>query len=149
MSFNVIVEQTGSPKNAVDKTITAVAGTYPGTLKEATSIIDPVFIIQCDLDDCYYANYLEVPQFGRKYFIKNIRSVGAQLVEFSCHVDVLASFKNFFIANPAIIKRNENANNILLNDGYFKVYQNPHIVMYEFPNGFTEHEFILAMAGSD
>lgn len=147
MAFNISVGINNSPKNQLDKDVTRIA-TYPGTLKDATSIIDPVFIIECDLVDVKNANYISIQAFGRYYFIENIRSIRNGLVEFSCHVDVLTSFKDAIRANTGIIKRNEIASNTHLNDGYFKVYQDPHIVLVEYPRGFTTHEFVLAMAGS-
>lgn len=147
MSFNVVLGVNTSPKNQMTKDVTTVA-TYSGTLKSETSIIDPVFLIECNLADVKNANYITVAQFGRSYFINNIRSLRQNLVAFDCHVDVLSSFADAIKENSGIVKRNEQAHNTLLNDGFFKVYQNPHIVMYEFPQGFTEHEFVLAMAGS-
>lgn len=147
MAFNIVLGVNNSPKNQIVKD-TTVIDTYPGTLKDVTSIIDPVVMIECDLADVKNANYMRIAAFNRYYFIENIRSVRNGLVEFSCHVDVLTSFASEIKSNRGIIKRNAIAHNIHLNDGYFKVYQDPHIVMYEFPNGFTTKEFVLAMAGS-
>lgn len=141
------LQVNSSPKNQVTKNITLVEE-MTGTLKNETSIIDPVIIVEADLYAFRNVNYLTIPSFGRSYFVKNIRSITNDMVEFSCHVDVLSSFAAEIRANTAIVKRNEIVSNLFLNDGFFKVYQNPHIVMWEFPNGFTEHEFVLAMAGS-
>ena len=117
-------------------------------LKEETSIIDPVIKIECDLSNYVNCNYLTIPEFGRKYFVNNIRSVRNGLVEFSCHVDVLSSFADSIRTNKAIIKRQENKWNLYLNDGTFKVYQNPMVLTKAFPSGFTTQEFVLAVAGN-
>lgn len=152
MSFNIVLGYITCPKYQVEKTEENEAvvdiATYTGELKSETSIIDPVILIECDLADVRKANYMRIPGFGRKYFINNIRSVRTGLVAFECHVDVLASFADAIKENYGLIRRNENEWNLLLNDGVLKVYQNPHVVLYEFPNGFTEQEFVLAMAGS-
>lgn len=147
MSFTITIGINQSPKNSLDKTVEHEID-FEGVLKDATSIIDPVIMVEANLTSVRWANYMKIPAFGRYYFINNIRSIRAGLVAFECHVDVLTSYADEIRGNTAIIKRNENAHNILLNDGFFKVRQNPHIVMYEFPTGFTTQELVLAMAGS-
>ena len=147
MAFNITLQINSSEKNKLDKEITDIA-TVSGVLKEDTSIIDPVVKIECDLSNYVNCNYITIPEFGRKYFVNNIRSVRNGLVEFSCHVDVLSSFADSIRSDRAIIKRQENKWNLYLNDGTFKVYQNPMVLTKAFPSGFTTQEFVLAVAGS-
>lgn len=147
MSFNIILQRNTSEPIKLDKDITTIA-TMSGNLKEETSIIDPVIKIQCSLSDVYNCNYLTIPTFGRSYFVNNIRSITDDIVEFSCHVDVLSTYKNQIRNNSGIIRRQENLWNLYLNDGSFKVYQNPKVITKAFPNGFTTQEFVLAVAGS-
>lgn len=148
MAFNIVLQTSASEKNRLDKAITDIA-TLSGTLRADTSIIDPVFLIECDLADYIEANYLTVPEFGRSYFINNIRSMRAGLVEFTCHCDVLTSFKTQIRTNSAIIQRSERNWNLYLNDGSLTAYQDPEIHTVEFSGGFTiNHQFILAVAGS-
>ena len=126
---------------------TKTISTVSGTLKDSTSIIDPVITIECALADVVGCNYISIPKFNRLYFVNNIRSVGQGLVEFSCHVDVLSSFADEIRKNDAIVKRQENKWNLYLNDGTFKVYQNPLVLTRAFPSGFSTQEFVLAVAG--
>lgn len=147
MAFNIVLQRNNSEMNRVSKSIDNLF-TVSGVLKEDTSIIDPVIKIKCDLSDVTGCNYLSIPAFGRSYFVNNIRSVVNGLVEFSCHVDVLSSFASEIRGNKAIIKRQENAWNLYLNDGSFKVYQNPIVLTKSFPSGFTTQELVLAVAGS-
>ena len=147
MAFNIILQRNNSEMNRVTKSVDDIA-TVTGVLKEETSIIDPVIKIECDLADYVMCNYLTIPAFGRSYFVKNIRSIRSGLVEFTCHVDVVSSFAGQIRANRGITKRQENDWNLYLNDGSFKVYQNPRIVTKAFPNGFSTWEFVLAVAGS-
>lgn len=148
MAFNIIIQTNASEKNRLDKALTDIA-TLSGTLRADTSIIDPVFLIECDLSSYIEANYLTVPSFGRSYFITNIRSVRTGLVEFTCHCDVLSSFKTQIRTNNAIIHRSERNWNLYLNDGSLTAYQDPEIHTAEFSRGFTvNHQFILAVAGS-
>lgn len=146
MSFNIKLMVNQSENIRLDKK-TKTISTVSGTLKDSTSIIDPVITIECALADVVGCNYISIPKFNRFYFVNNIRSVGQGLVEFSCHVDVLSSFADEIRKNDAIIKRQENKWNLYLNDGTFKVYQNPLVLTRAFPSGFSTQEFVLAVAG--
>ena len=147
MAFNIVLQTSNSEPNRVTKQISDIM-TVSGVLKEDTSIIDPVIKIECDLAAVTGCNYLTIPAFGRKYFVANIRSIRNGLVEFACHVDVLSSFASGIRGATAIIKRQESLWNLYLNDGSFKVYQNPNVLTKAFPSGFTTQEFVLAVAGS-
>lgn len=146
MSFDILLQTNNSERNRVTKDLSTIA-TVTGTLKEETSIIDPVIKIECALADVTSCNYLTIASFGRSYFVNNIRSIREGLVEFTCHVDVLSSFADEIKANKAIIRRQENDWNLYLNDGTFKVYQNPEVLTKAFPSGFTTQEIVLAVAG--
>lgn len=147
MAFNILIQRNNSENNRVTKDVTLLS-TIEGTLRQETSIIDPVFLITGDLDDYVDVNYCTVDSFGRSYFVNNIRSVRSGLVELTCHVDVLSSFASQIRANTAIIRRQENQWNLYLNDGTFRVYQNPTVLTKAFPSGFTTQEFVFAVAGS-
>ena len=145
--FDITLQTNQSEQNRVTKTLVDLA-TVSGVLKEETSIIDPIIKIEGDLSNFVNCNYLTIPAFGRSYFVNNIRSIRQGLVEFACHVDVLSSFADAIKTNKAIVKRQENNWNLYLNDGTFKVYQNPTVLTKAFPSGFNTQEFILAVAGS-
>ena len=146
MSFNITLQKMTSEKYAISKETSDIK-TVSGVLKDTTSIIDPVIMIEIDLADVVDCNYLSIPKFGRKYFVNNIRSVRNGLVEFTCHVDVLSSWASELKTNSAIVRRNEKKWNLYLNDGTFKIYQNPNVLTKAFPSGFTTQEFVLAVAG--
>lgn len=147
MAFDIILQTNNSEKNAVTKNITDIA-TITGTLKQETSIIDPVILVAGDIASYVGCNYMTCATFGRSYFVNNIRSIRAGLFEISCHVDVLASFADQIKENRAIIRRQENRWNLYLNDGSFKVYQNPDVWTVPFSSGFSTQEFVLAVAGA-
>lgn len=147
MSFDIVLMRSNSEKNRLTKDTETIM-TVSGFLREGTSIIDPVIKIECDISDVVGCNYLSIPIFGRKYFVNDIRSIRNRLFEFSCHVDVLSTYADAIRENTGIIKRQENKWNLYLNDGTFKVYQNPNVLTKAFPSGFTTQEFVLAVAGS-
>lgn len=146
MSFDITLQTSHSELNKVDKILDDIA-TLSGVLKDGTSIIDPIFLIKADVVDCIGCNYLTVPEFGRSYFVTNISSIRNNLVEIACHVDALSSFASQIRSNYAIIHKQKDRWNLYLNDGTFRVYQNPIIITKAFPSGFTTQEFVLAVAG--
>ena len=144
--MTITLQVSNSPKNALEKDVTTVAS-LSGVLKNSTSIINPTIIIEGDLSSYTNVNYMTIAEFGRSYFINNITSVTNSLFEISAHVDVLSSFSAEIKANKAIIHRQENNWNLYLDDGSFRVYQNPMVLTKAFPSGFTTQEFVLAVAG--
>ena len=124
-----------------------------GVLRDGSSIIDPVILIEdsVGLANLNVANYFEIPEFGRKYFIGDIVSVRNGLVQISGHVDVLSSFSGDISLNKGIVFRQENDWNLYLNDGILEMYQNPIVVTKTFPNGFEGNtqniSYVLALAG--
>ena len=147
MAFNISLQRNNSERNRVTKDVENLM-TVSGELKTETSIVDPVILIECDLSAVTGCNYVSIPTFGRSYFVNNIRSIRSGLVEFSCHVDVLSSFAAQIKQNTAIVRKQEKNWNLYLNDGSFKIYQNPNVLTKAFPSGFTTQEFVLAVAGS-
>lgn len=118
-----------------------------GTLREGCSIINPVIKVEAINNSIVsVCNYAKIAQFGRYYFVRDIIFTG-KLFEIHMHVDVLASFQTELKALDAVIARQEKRYNLYLQDGYFKTYQNPHVSIKQFPNGFDTQQFVLAVAG--
>lgn len=149
MSFSIKAQTNNSEPITVDKDLTDIT-TLTGTLREQTSIIDPVFIVEADITDLIDCNYLTVESFGRSYFVNNIESISNGLAALSCHVDVLSSFKTAIRANKGIVRRAESSNayNLMINDNSLVAYQDPYILTEPFTAGFTGTSFILAVAGA-
>lgn len=147
MAFTITIQTNSSEANRVDKSLTDIAA-LSGTLRNDTSIIDPVFRVEGDISQYLTANYCTVPAFGRSYFINNIRSLRANLFEIVCHVDVLSSFKTQLRTNSAIVHRSERNWNLYLNDGSLKSLQNPTVTTQEFGETFYgAYSYVLILAG--
>lgn len=145
MSFDIKLQNNKSETNRIGKDLTTIV-TAQATLKDKCSIINPVFLLT--LQEIPTFNYVTVDSFKRKYFVQEIVSVN-NIWEIRCRVDVLESFKDEILNNTAIIKRQENDWNLFYNDNSFRCYQNPHIILKEFPTGFSpdNSSYILAVAG--
>lgn len=147
MSFSILLQRNTSELNKLDKTLTTIT-TLTGTLKTETSIIDPVIIVEGTLSDLKTCNYCTISEFGRSYFVNNIKSIRNNLIELTCHVDVVSTYKAQIRSQFAIVHKQENNWNLYLNDGSFKCYQNPIVLTKKFSNGFTTPSFVMAVAGS-
>lgn len=148
MSFLVKIQRNSSETIKVHKEVNTMLE-LQGTLREGSSIINPVILIEdtVGLGSLNVANYMEIPEFGRKYFIKDIFSVRTGLVQISGHVDVLSSFTGDLLLNKGIIYRQENDWNLYLDDGALEVYQNPIVRTLEFEHGFDGQTYVLASGG--
>lgn len=147
MSFPVIIQRNNSEKISLTKDLTSLLE-VDAVLKDETSIIDPVLVIEASLSDLAEANYCTISAFRRSYFITDMVSYTNDIVEISCHVDVLSSFASEIKANKGIVHRQENNWNLYLNDGVLQAYQNPIVTTQLFPKGFTESNYVLITAGS-
>ncbi len=79
------------------------------------------------------SNYCYNEMFNRFYFIKNIEITTAQMMIFSCEIDVLMSHSSLILQQNAVIKRNEQKANYYLNDSEYLVEERNLTVTKEFP----------------
>lgn len=151
MSFPIVFYRNLSAPNVVTKDIVEIE-TVQGTLRDSTSLLDPVFLIAANAPGFHanHINYLYVEQFERYYYITNIISTAQGLWEIHCHVDVLMSYADQIREQTAIVARQEGKYNMYLDDGIFMTYQNPKVQIKLFSNEtpFETQEFVLIVAGS-
>ena len=146
MSFTVNLGKMTSPVNSMQKGFTSKIS-LSGTLRNESEIIDPTIIINASSADIFLCNYMQIPTFGRSYFITSIKSVRNGIFEVTGHCDVLSSFYSEIIKNKAIILRQEHKFNLRLNDDVFKCKQNARVQYKAFPSQLGAYNFILTVAG--
>lgn len=144
MSISLQTMINMSDKNVVDKRLTLISE-ISGTLKDATSIMNPVIRIQGSLPtNC---NYLYIPDFSRYYYVTDVTSIHNDIYEITAHVDVLKTYATQIRGCSGIIARQQAAWNMYIDDGVFSLYQNPQFKIEAFDSGFSTMEFVLAVAG--
>lgn len=148
MGLTATLYISASPVEKIGKALTS-GGTYSCTLKDTTSVLNPVLILRTS-DPVYNYNYLYIQEFGRYYFINDIRSVNNNVWEISAHVDVLETYKSAILANSAVIKRQASQYNLYLDDPDFHAYNYERIQTLKFPdNVFNKNlNYILVVNGS-
>ena len=93
-----------SEKNKIGKNLSSM-NIFVGTLKEETSIINPVVLMELENPALY--NYAYIPEFNRYYFITDMVAVRNGLWRVSMHVDVLESFKTSLMNIDVILSDSE------------------------------------------
>lgn len=145
MSFSISLQNNSSPINKIGKAISTIT-TVSGDLKNESDVIRPEILIESD-SSILSANYMTIDTFHRKYFIEEIQSVRTNLWLVKAHVDVLETYASQILSNTAVVVRQENNFNLLLNDGVFKCRQDPRISYKKFPSGLGDFNFILITQG--
>lgn len=107
MAFNVTCGTTTAEKRALDKTMSSVVS-VTGTLRNASSVVDPVIILDASASSLAGCNYMHIGTFGRYYFITDVVSLSDQLCEVHGHCDVLKTYASGIRKNQAIIARSSN-----------------------------------------
>lgn len=144
--------RSNSEPHRVDKDLTTLE-IFEGNLKNETSIINPTILIESHkVETITSCNYIYISSFGRYYFVNNIVSVRTGLWSFSCHVDVLMTYRKQFRSLSAIIARQENLYNLYLNDDRFLIDAQRIYQTKVFPNSVSAatsggKSFILTLAG--
>lgn len=140
------IRYTSSEANRVNKQILTLKR-LEGVLRNNSNTIDPEILIEGDIEDVAGANYLTIYAFKRHYFIRKIESVRNEAYIIYAHVDVLTTYASAIKGNSAIIHRQANSFNLYLDDGVMKIYQNPIVETYLFPNGFSDLMYVMPVVG--
>ena len=83
---------------------------------DPTDRINPVIILDKDQVDLAGCNYMEIPEFGRKYFITNITSEAGNRTAIAGHVDVLSTYDAAIRNCDCIAARSSSDYNFYLQD---------------------------------
>lgn len=125
-----------SEKHAIRKNLSN-GPSFSGFMREETSIISPVFVIETDNLSQY--NYLYVSEFNRYYFINDISIIRTNLWRVSCSVDVLMSFQSSILKLSCVVDKQQGQfnSNTFLNDGSFVADSRVGLEVKNYPNGFN------------
>ena len=134
-----------SEKNKIGKTITVV-DVLEGSIKEPSSIINPVILIEYNNPTAF--NYVYIDAFGRYYFVNDVVVVRNNLLRVSLTVDVLESFAAAILSQYVIIDKNTTDYDLYLPDENLLTKVKTKTDIINFPSGLLESgEFILITAG--
>lgn len=121
-----------------------------GSLRDESSVIDPVILIEKNNPTFYNYNYMYIPDFKRWYYINDIVSIRNGLWEIHAHVDVLYTWGADIKRMNGVADKLEDITNanVYFDDGSFIMDSRNDIEVKEFPNGLNENgSYILICAG--
>lgn len=79
--------------------------------------LNPVLLVDTSKVDLSNTNYMEITEFGRKYFITNITGDSGKTVNVAGHVDVLGTYDQAIRGCSCIAARSTSHPNMFLQDG--------------------------------
>ena len=131
--MQIILYNTASENNKINKDISTEILTVDGTLKNECAISNPMIRLQAT-SDIVNANYAYIPTFKRYYFVNKVTSLanGLWLLDLSC--DVLMSFKDSILDLECVVSRSSSSYNSYFNDDEFSCYNNDRVQTKIFPN---------------
>lgn len=118
--MDIILYKTNSANNVINKTLTETTP-YSIKLKDITNLTHPVIMLH-DATNTFFSkkfNYAYIQEFGRYYFIDDIKVGPNKVYTITLSCDVLESFKTDILASNATIISSKNGNNYI-NEGYTK-----------------------------
>lgn len=104
MAFTINLYISSSDTRTVTKT-TSSAITLTGTLRDESSVINPVVDIAYDYSSLVNYNYAYISTFNRYYFIRNIVLVRTGLIRLELECDVLSTYWSQLKGLTGIVSR--------------------------------------------
>lgn len=141
-----------SDNRVLDKRITQIAE-ISGKIKGDCLTTAPTIIIQNR--DMTNINYIYINDFNRYYYISEIKVMTGGVIELSCKVDVLMSFKTEIKQLKVNVLRYENTSPTFLADTRIPLYSDTVQKVIEFPDNIfnldnpieTDKNFLLSISG--
>ena len=131
MSLTITLRKSLSEANRVTKSFVSGADiALTGTFRDEQDLLNPVIKVETSTDLSSY-DYVEIPAFGRKYFMSPSVQLNNVWI-LTCKVDVLSTYDAGIRGSEALVKRTgkQEKMNFYINDGVLYTEQRE-IVTYE------------------
>lgn len=145
--MNIKFYYNSSDNRCINKTLMSPF-TLNGTMREESSIINPIITVKSDSVLRY--NYAYISEFQRYYYINNIESVRNDVWKLHLEVDPLMSFRRDILSLKVVVSKQSLKSNgdEYIDDGSLVTNNLMFKTVYNFPNGFNDvGEYILITAG--
>lgn len=129
----------------VNKTLTPV-NSADVVLKNDTSMLNPTIILKKESYD-FNANYFYVGEFGRFYFVNDVKALTGQMVAVSGEIDVLMSFSSAINNLSTMIDRQENLTNGYIVDRELPVRVDKSVTINKFSGKFSDTNYNYLTVG--
>ena len=141
--MQILLYNTESPRNKIHKEITLLA-TLSGALRDESNAVNPTIRIADTVMPEF--NYARIPEFGRYYYLRDVRAVRSGLWEIMLESDPLMSFDLSDVSG--VVVETENGGSDYLESRHFVRSVKSKTDILNFSNGLLETgEYILITAG--
>ena len=124
----ILYNYKGQP-NTINKALTPL-GTINVALRPELDVHNPTLKIQMP-PNMYGFNYVYIEDFGKYYFVDNVRYIGGQMYLLTLSLDVLQTYKDVILQSTALIVESDNANRDLsVNSNVFNVFPKTDILHF-------------------
>lgn len=108
MAFEITLYNCTTDVKGINKNLDDYLNIQGVNLKEDTSILTPTLLLTMPQGrNISEFNYCEVPIYNRFYFIQDIVQKQGNMYEISCRVDVLETYKQYYLERECYIDRCE------------------------------------------
>lgn len=145
--MKIIFYKCTSENNRIDKTgfLQTVLNTSGNYKQKDVSVMNPTFAVKYR-SSLLSSNYCYIPELNRYYYIDSFSNITNDILEVSCHVDVLMTYKKEFLQNEGYVETSENYGNFYLNDENMPVQQNTKIPLVKnFTSPFSDRNSSIVM----
>ena len=132
-------------RRKLNKYLTHVADVTIIAITNDTNILRPSIIINTR---AFNFNYVYIPNFGRYYYVDNIKLLGGERIGVDCSVDVLMSHKAAILSSQCIAERSSSSSDPYLQDD--KVASKDSAQIYDrrmTGNPFNTTTYVIQVAG--
>lgn len=105
-----------SEPNRLTRTFEGETKTMQGHLRAPASVLTPSITVEDGASLAGY-NYLEIPDFGRSYYITGLTAISNNLWQVDARVDVLGTYADTIKNSSGIIERRSEGYNAYIDDG--------------------------------
>lgn len=145
--MNILLYYNKSPNNYLNKELEELQS-IDFNLKNQFNIQTPQIVLgSVDFSNILKANYAYISDWKRYFYIRNISHLNAKQLLLSLDCDVLMSFRESIKNSSGILKRQSNRYNMYLSDSQFATENREITNTYQFPNGFSESNYLLTVLG--
>lgn len=124
----ILYNYKGQP-NTINKALTPL-GTLNVALRPEINVHNPTLKIQMP-PNMYGFNYVYIEDFGKYYFVDDVRCIGGQTYLITLSLDVLQTYKDVILQSTALIVESDNANRDLsVNSNVFNVFPKTDILRF-------------------
>lgn len=145
--MEIVFYHNASDSRVINKVL--VGGkSYNGVLRDSSSIMTPIVLIESD--EILRYNYCYIPDFQRYYSIVSIEAQRTNLFRVAMSVDVLMSFRGDIMTFPVIVDKQSMLENgdEYIDDGSLVTDNVMFTRIHAFESGFNDNpEYILITAG--